>query len=55
MIKNQLSYFLASKGGYDSFYRPENKILSEFVEKAKPLFEALPERSDHPVTDFKII
>jgi hypothetical protein len=47
--------FWQTKEDMRSFYRPDNKILSEFVEKAKPLFEALPERSDHTVGDFKLI
>lgn len=47
--------FWQTKEDMDSFYRPDNKILSEFVEKVKPLFQVLPERSDHIVRDFKLI
>ncbi len=47
--------FWQTKEDMDSFYGPDNKILSELVEKVKPLFEALPERSDHIVRDFKLV
>ena len=41
--------FWQTKEDMDIFYRPDNKILSDFVERAKPFFEQLPERSDHVV------
>lgn len=33
----------------DAFYRPDNKALSDFVERSKPYFDQLPERTDHRV------
>lgn len=58
MIDKQESIVLTfwqTKEDMDSFYRPDNKILSELVEKAKPLLEVLPERSDHTEREFKLI
>jgi heme-degrading monooxygenase HmoA len=43
-----------SKEDMDAFYRPDNKALSDFVEKAKPMFEQLPERSDLRVREFRL-
>jgi heme-degrading monooxygenase HmoA len=37
----------------DSFYKPENKILSKLVEKLNPSFEQLPVRKDYHVAKFK--
>jgi hypothetical protein len=37
----------------DSFYKPENKLLSELVEKLNPSFEQLPVRKDYHVAKFK--
>jgi len=41
--------FWNTKEEMDSFYRPDNKVLSDFVEKSKPYFDQLPERTDHRV------
>ena len=38
----------------DSFYKPENKVLSNLVENLNPLFEQLPVRKDYHVAKFKI-
>ena len=38
----------------DSFYRPENKVLSNLVEKLIPSFEQLPVRKDYHVTKYDI-
>lgn len=38
----------------DSFYKPENKLLSDLVEKLNPSFEQLPVRKDYLVTKFKV-
>jgi heme-degrading monooxygenase HmoA len=38
----------------DSFYKPQNKILSELVEKLNPSFEQLPVRKDYHVAKFKL-
>src|SRR5919205_2509594 len=37
----------------DSFYKPENKVLSNLVEKLNPSFEQLPVRKDYHVAKFK--
>lgn len=38
----------------DAFYRPDNKTLSDFVEKSKPYFDQFPERTDHKVRAIKL-
>jgi hypothetical protein len=38
----------------DAFYHPDNKILSNLVEKLKPAFEQPPERKDYQVIKFEI-
>jgi heme-degrading monooxygenase HmoA len=37
----------------DSFYKPENKVLSDLVKKLNPSFEQLPVRKDYHVAKFK--
>ena len=37
----------------DSFYKPENKLLSDLVKKLNPSFEQLPVRKDYQVAKFK--
>jgi hypothetical protein len=37
----------------DSFYKPENNLLSDLVKKLNPSFEQLPERKDYQVAKFK--
>jgi heme-degrading monooxygenase HmoA len=36
------------------FYHPSNRVLYEFVDKASPLFESKPERTDYAVSHFRI-
>jgi heme-degrading monooxygenase HmoA len=36
------------------FYHPSNKAFYEFVERASPLFENKPERTDYAVSHFRI-
>jgi hypothetical protein len=36
----------------DCFYKPENRILSDLVEKLNPSFEQLPVRKDYQVVKF---
>jgi heme-degrading monooxygenase HmoA len=36
------------------FYHPSNKILYDFVDRASPLFESKPERTDYAVSHFSI-
>ena len=37
----------------DSFYKPENNLLSNLVKKLNPSFEQLPVRKDYQVAKFK--
>jgi len=37
----------------DSFYTPENTVLSDLVKKLNPSFEQLPVRKDYHVAKFK--
>jgi heme-degrading monooxygenase HmoA len=36
------------------FYHPSNRAFSEFVDRASPLFESNPERTDYTVSSFRI-
>ena len=45
--------FWERKEDMNSFYKPENKLLSELVEKLNPSFEQLPVRKDYHVAKFK--
>ncbi|MDQ6667155.1 MAG: hypothetical protein M3Y53_02890 [Thermoproteota archaeon] len=45
--------FWETRGNMDSFYKPDNKDLADFVESAKILFEQTPERNDYVVYSFK--
>jgi heme-degrading monooxygenase HmoA len=36
------------------FYHPSNKALYDFVDRASPLFESKPERTDYVVSHFSI-
>jgi|SRR5690348_5232684 heme-degrading monooxygenase HmoA len=46
--------FWNTREDMDAFYRPENKTLSDFVEKSKPYFDQMPERSDHKIRQMQI-
>jgi hypothetical protein len=45
--------FWKSKEFMTAFYNMENKILTECVDKLKPLFSAMPERTDYKIILFK--
>jgi heme-degrading monooxygenase HmoA len=45
--------FWKSKESMTAFYNMENKILTECVDKLKPLFSAMPERIDYKIISFK--
>jgi hypothetical protein len=36
------------------FYHPSNRAFGEFVDRASPLFESKPERTDYTVSSFRI-
>jgi heme-degrading monooxygenase HmoA len=46
--------FWERKEDMDCFYKPENKVLSDLVEKLNPSFEQLPVRKDYHVTKSKV-
>jgi heme-degrading monooxygenase HmoA len=45
--------FWERKEDMDSFYKPENNLLSDLIEKLNPSFEQLPVRKDYHVAKFK--
>ena len=46
--------FWESKEDMENYYSKDNNILSELVEKVKPMFEQIPERSDYEIALFEI-
>ena len=46
--------FWETKEEMDNFYQIDNHLLSDLVEKLKPIFETLPERRSYEVSDFQI-
>jgi heme-degrading monooxygenase HmoA len=46
--------FWESREDMDYFYKLQNKILSDLVEKLNPSFEQLPVRKDYHVAKFKV-
>lgn len=46
--------FWVTKKDMDKYYRAGNKLLSDFVVKAKSNFERVPERKDYVVTKIDI-
>ena len=43
--------FWETREDMDKFYSTQNKALSNLVERAKPLFEKMPERTDYAVSE----
>jgi heme-degrading monooxygenase HmoA len=46
--------FWESREDMDKFYSPQNKALASLVERAKPLFEQIPERTDYTVSELSL-
>src|SRR2546423_13270462 len=46
--------FWERKEDMDYFYKPENKFLSDLVEKLNRSFEQSPVRKDHHIAKFKV-
>ena len=46
--------FWESKEDMENYYSKDNNIISELVEKVKPMFEQMPERSDYKIALFEI-
>jgi heme-degrading monooxygenase HmoA len=46
--------FWETREDMDKFYSPQNKALASLVERAKPLFEKMPERTDYAITELSL-
>ena len=46
--------FWENKKDMENYYSKDNKILSDLVDKVKPMFEQMPERSDYKIALFEI-
>jgi heme-degrading monooxygenase HmoA len=54
--ENEMIVLTLWESEYDMevFYHPSNRAFSEFVDRASPLFESKPERTDYAVSFFRI-
>ena len=43
--------FWETKDHMDMFYSPDNRTLGNLIERVKPLFEKMPERTDYVVSE----
>jgi len=46
--------FWKTREDMDKFYSTQNKALTDLVERAKPLFEKMPERTDYTVSELSL-
>jgi heme-degrading monooxygenase HmoA len=46
--------FWETREDMDKFYSRQNKALTDLVERAKPLFEKMPERTDYSVSELAV-
>ena len=46
--------FWTTREDMDKFYSPQNKALASLLERAKPLFEKMPERTDYAVSELSL-
>jgi heme-degrading monooxygenase HmoA len=46
--------FWETREDMDRFYSTQNEALASLVERAKPLFEKMPERTDYTVADLSL-
>jgi hypothetical protein len=46
--------FWETREDMENYYSKYNNILSDLVEKVKPIFEQMPERSDYKIALFKL-
>ena len=46
--------FWETREDMEKYYSKDNKILSDLVDKVKPMFEQMPERSDYKIALFEI-
>ena len=54
--ENEMMVLTLWESEYDMevFYHPSNKAFGEFVDRASPLFESKPKRTDYAVSFFRI-
>ncbi len=50
-LESLILTFWKTSEDMDKFYSAENKALARLVERAKPLFEKMPERTDYVVPE----
>lgn len=46
--------FWETKEDMDNFYQPDNRLLSDLVDKLKSYFKTLPERKSYQISDIKV-
>lgn len=46
--------FWENKEDMDTFYKPDNKLLTDLVERLKPTFEQMPRRESYSMIEFKV-
>ena len=46
--------FWEGREDMENYYSKDSKILSDLVEKVKPIFEKIPERSDYKIALFEL-
>lgn len=46
--------FWETRADMENYYSKDNNILSDLVEKAKPMFKQMPERTDYKIVLFEI-
>ena len=46
--------FWETREGMENYYSKDSKILSDLVDKVKPMFEQMPERSDYKIALFEV-
>ncbi|HET9808007.1 MAG TPA: hypothetical protein VFP49_13980 [Nitrososphaeraceae archaeon] len=46
--------FWETREDMEKYYSKDNKILSDLVEKVKPMFEQMPERLDYKIALFEL-
>ena len=46
--------FWEDREDMENYYSKDSKILSDLVEKVKPMFEKIPERSDYKIALFEL-
>ena len=52
--KNYCSNFWDNRVDMDNYYSKNDKILSDQIEKVKPMFGPLPARSDYKIALFEV-